>query len=77
MKRSVLAIRVGAKIVRCSCWRPVLNWRVRPLESSKLIMLSTGSIRASRPILGSRSSPDKAMLESGGRLMLLVCRIGS
>jgi len=74
---SVLVMRVGVKISRCSCWRPVPNLRVRPLGSSKLIVLSTGLICASRRNLGSRPLPDKAMLESGGRSMLLVCRSGS
>jgi len=47
------------------------------LWSSKLIVLSIGSIRALRPTLGSRLSPDNSVLELGGRSMLLVCRIGS
>jgi len=76
-KRLVLAIRMGVKISRCSYWRLVPNLRVRPLGRSKLIVLSTSSIRAPHPTLGSSSSPDKAMLESGGRSMLLVCRICS
>ena len=46
VKRLVLAIRVGVKISRCSCLRPVPNLRVWPLGSSKLIVLSTGSIHA-------------------------------
>jgi len=40
-------------------------------------MSSTGLRRASCPTLGSKLSLDKAMLESGGRSMLFVCRIGS
>jgi len=55
----------------------VPSLRVRPLGSSKGTMSSTGSRRASCPTLGSKSSPDKAMLESGGRLMLFVFRMGS
>jgi len=70
--RSVLLMRVGVRISRCSCWRPVPSLRVRPLESSMGTMSSTGSRRASRPSLGSKSLPDKAMSESGGRSMLFV-----
>jgi len=76
-KRSVLAIRVGVKISCCSCWRSEPSLRVRPLGSSKLKVSSTGSIRVLRPTLGSRSSPNKVMSESGGRSMLFVYRIGS
>jgi len=70
-------IRVGARISRCSCWRSVPNLSVRPLERSRLTVYSTGLIHASRPTLGSRSLPDRAILKPGGRSMLLVCRIGS
>jgi len=55
----------------------VPSLRVRPLGSSKGTISSIGSRRASRPILGSKSSPDKAMLESGGCSMLFVWRMGS
>jgi len=72
----MLAIRVGVKISRCSCWRLVPILRVRPLESSRLTVSSTGSMCASCPTLGSRSSSDKAMPEPGGHSML-VWRIGS
>ena len=58
-KSSVLAIRVGVKISRCSYLRPVPNLRVRPLRSSKLIVLPTGLIRVLCPTLRSRSTLDK------------------
>jgi len=70
-------MRVAVKISRCSCWMSVPNLRVRSSGSSKLIVSSTGSIRASRPTLGSRSSPNKAMSEPGGHSMLFVCMSGS
>jgi len=70
-------MRVGAKISRCSCWRSLPNLRVRPLGSSRLTVSSIGSIRVLRPTLGSRSSRNSVMQESGGRSMWLVCRIGS
>jgi len=47
------------------------------LGSSKGEVSSTGSRRTSWPTLGSRSSPDRAMPEPGGRSMWLVCWIGS
>jgi len=50
---------------------------VRSLGSSKGTVSLTGSRRASRPTMGSKSSPDKAMLEPGGCLMLFVWRMGS
>jgi len=50
----------------CSGCKPVLSLMARPLGSSSGIVSSTGSRRTSRPILGSRSSPDKAMSEPGG-----------
>jgi len=38
---------------------------------------SIGSRRTSQPILGSRYSPERAMLEPGGHSIWLVCWIGS
>jgi len=52
----------------------LMEW---PLGSSRGVVSSAGSRRTSRPILGSRSSPDRAMLEPGGRSIWLVCWIGS
>jgi len=52
----------------------LIEW---PLGSSRGEVSSTGSRRASQPTLGSRSSSDRAMLEPWGRVMWLVCWIGS
>jgi len=52
---------------RCSDCKLVPSLMGRPLGSSSSVVSSTDSRRASRPTLGSRSSLDKAMLESGGR----------
>ena len=51
----------------CSSCNPVPSLMARPLRSSRGMVSLTGSRRASRPTLGSRSSPDKAISESGGR----------
>ena len=75
-KRSVLLMRMGVKISRCSSWS-VPSLKVRPLGNSKGTVSSTGSRRASCPTLGSKSLPDKAMSEPGGRSMLFVCMMGS
>jgi len=51
----------------CSGCNPVSSLMARPLGSSNAMVSSTGSRQASRSTLGSRSSPDKAMSEPGGR----------
>jgi len=51
---------------RCSSCKPMPSLIVRPLRSSSGVVSSTGSRRASRPTLGSKSSLVKAMSEPGG-----------
>jgi len=60
-------------MTRSSEFKPVPRLIEWPLGSSKGEVSSIGSRRTSRPILGSRSSPDSAMPEPGGRSMWLVC----
>jgi len=72
----MLLMRVGVSISCCSCWIPVPNLRVHPLGSPKGTVSSTGSICSSRPTLGSKSSLDKAMSESGGRSMFFIWMMG-
>jgi len=76
-KRSVLLMRMGVIVAHSSEFKPVPKLMEWPLGSSKGVVSSTGSRRTSRPILGSRSSPDRAMLEPGRRSIWLVCRIES
>jgi len=66
-KRSMLLMRVRVRILSCSGCKLVPRLMVRPLGSSSGIVLLTGSRRAFSPTLGSKSSPDKAMSESGRR----------
>jgi len=72
-KRSVLLMRMGVMMARSSEFKPVPRLMEWPLGSFRGEVSSTGSRRTSRPTLGSRSSPDRAMLEPGGRSMWLVC----
>jgi len=72
-KRFVLLVRMGVMMARSSEFKPVPRLIEWPLGSSKGEVSSTGSRRTSRPTLGSRSSPDSAMSEPGGRSMWLVC----
>jgi len=76
-KRSVLLTRIGMMMVRSSEFKLVPKLKERPLGSSRGEVSSTGSRRTSRPTLGSRSSPDRAMPELGGCSMWLVCWMGS
>jgi len=71
-KRFVLMMRVGVRMSHCSGCKPVPSLMARLLGSSSGVVSSTDSRWASQPTLGSRSSPDKAMLESGGRSIWLV-----
>jgi len=64
-------------VARSSEFKPVPKLIELPLGSSRGLVYSTGSRRTSRPILGSRSSSDKAILELGGPSIWLVCWIGS
>jgi len=64
-------------MARLSEFKPVPKLMEWPLGSSRGEVSSTGSRRTSRPILGSRSSPDRAMPEPGDRSMWLVCWMGS
>jgi len=66
-KRSVLLMRVGVRMSRCSGYKPVPSLMARPLGSSSGVVSSIGSRRASRPTLGSKSYPNKALSEPGGR----------
>jgi len=66
-KRFVLLTRVGVRMSRCSGCKPMLSLMVRPLGSSRGMISSIGLRRTSRPTLGSRSSPDRAISELGGR----------
>jgi len=72
VKISVLLMRMGVMMARSSEFKPVPRFIEWPLGSSRGEVSSTGSRRTSRPTLGSRSSPDRAMLEPGGRSMWLV-----
>jgi len=72
-KRSVLLMRMGVMMTHSSEFKLVPRLMEWPLGSSRREVSSTGSRRTSRPTLGSRSSPDKAMPEPGGRSMWLVC----
>jgi len=53
-------------VARSSEFKSVPRLIERPLGSSRGEVSSTGSKRTSRPILGSRSSPNRNMLEPGG-----------
>jgi len=72
-KKSVLLMRMGVMMTHSSEFKLVPRLIEWPLGSARGEVSSTGSRRTSRPTLGSRSSPDKAMLEPGGRSMWLVC----
>jgi len=71
-KRSVLLMRVGIRMSRCLGCKPVPSLMTSPLGSSSGVLSLTGSRRASRPTLGSKSSPDKAISKLGGRSIWLV-----
>jgi len=60
-------------MTRSSEFKPVPRLMEWPLGSSRGEVSSTGSKRTSQPTLGSRSSPDRAMPELGGRSIWLVC----
>jgi len=60
-------------MARSSEFKPVPKLMEWPLGSSRGEVSSTGSRRTSRLTLGSRSSSDRAMPESDGRSMWLVC----
>ena len=64
-------------VARSSEVKPMPKLREWPLGSYRGVVSSTGSRRTSRPILGSRSSPDRAMQELGGRSIWFVYWIGS
>jgi len=76
-KRSVLLTRIGVMMARSLEFKPVPKLMEWPFGSSRGEVSSTGLKRTSRPTIGSRSSPDRAMSEPGGRSMWLVCWIGS
>jgi len=65
-KKLALAVKVGVRTSRCSCCRLAPSLRARLVESSKFMVFSTGSMRESHPILGSRSSPIKLFLSRVG-----------
>jgi len=60
-------------MARSSEFKPVPKLMEWPLGSARGEVSSTGLRRTSRPTLGSRSSPDRAMPKPGGRSMWLVC----
>jgi len=68
-KKLVLLTRIGVMMARSSRFKLVPKLMEWPLGSSKGEVSSTGSRRTSRPTLGSRSSPNRAMPEPGGRSM--------
>jgi len=72
-KRSMLLMRMGVMMAHSSEFKPVPRLMEWPLESSRGEVSSTSSRQTSRPTLGSRSSPDRAMQEPVGRSMWLVC----
>jgi len=68
-KRSVLLTRIGVMMARSSEFNlgpRLMEW---PFKSSRGEVSLTGSRRTSRSTIGFRSSPDRAMLEPGGRSM--------
>jgi len=73
----VLLTRIGVMMARSSEFKLVPKLMEWPLGSSRGEVSSTASRRTSWPTLGSRSSPDGAMSESGGHSMWLVCWMGS
>jgi len=68
-KRSVLLTRIGVIMARSLEFKLVPKLMEWPLGSSRGEVSSTGSRRTSRSTLESRSSPDRAMPEPGGRSM--------
>jgi len=72
-KRSVLLTKIGVMMARSSEFNPVPRLMEWPFRSSRGEVSSIGSRRTSQPTLGSRSSPDRAMPEPGGRSIWLVC----
>jgi len=70
-------IRIGVMMTRSLEFKPVPKLMEWPFGSSRGEVSSTGLRRTSRPTLGSRSSPDRAMPKPDGRSMWLVCWIGS
>jgi len=77
VKRSVLLTRIGVMMAHSLEFKPVSKLMEWPFGSSRGEVSSTGSRQTSRPTLGFKSSPDRAMLELGDRSMWLVCWIGS
>jgi len=73
VKRSVLLMRMGVMMARSSEFKPVPRLMEWSLGSFRGEVSSTGLRRTSQPNLGSRSSPNRAMPEPGGRSMWLVC----
>jgi len=76
-KRSLLLTRIGVMMARSLEFKPVPKLMEWPIGSSRGEVSSTGSRRTSRPTLGFRSSPDRAMPKPCGRSMWLVCWMGS
>ena len=76
-KRSMLLTRTGVRMAHSSEFNLVPRLMEWPFGSSSGEVSSIGLRRTSRPTLGSRSSPDRAILEPGGRSMWLVSWIGS
>jgi len=72
-KRYVLLMRMGVMMAHSSEFKSVPRLIEWSLGSFRGEVSSTGSRRTSRPTLGSRSSPVRAMLEREGRLIWLVC----
>jgi len=65
-KRFVLLTKIGVMMARSSKFKPVPKLMEWPFGSSRGEVSSTASRRTSRPTLGSRSSPDRAMPEPDG-----------
>ena len=59
-------VRVGVRTSRCSRRRPDSDLRVRPVGRSRCTISSTSLMCKSHPILGSRSSPDRAISNQVG-----------
>jgi len=76
-KRSVLLTRIGVMMACSLEFKLVPKLMEWPLGSSRGEVSSTGSRQTSRPILGSRSSLDRAMPEPDDHSMWLVYWMGS
>jgi len=68
-KRPVLPTRTSVMMACSSDSNSVPSLMEWPFGSSRGVVFSTGSRRTSWPTLGSRSSPDRAIQEPGGRSM--------